>query len=262
MATDTGTRVDWQSWLDRWDAQQGGYIPDREARFAIMLDAVESLLPAEFVALDLACGPGAISRRLLDRFPAARAVAVDLDPFLIALGRGALGDVGGRLRWAEANLHDPEWPEVTGEQQFDAVLSTTALHWLAPEHLAQVYATLGRLVRPGGLFLNGDNMAFPPELPSFTRLAQWEKERLWTPEAFAARGVEEWEAWWAAARAEPAFAELLAERTRRFEWHKGKDKPWTAPGYETHVALLKDAGFREVGTIWQFSTNRVLMAVR
>jgi hypothetical protein len=45
-----------------------------------MLDALAILLPEEFAALDLACGPGAISQRLLARFAKARGVAVDLDP--------------------------------------------------------------------------------------------------------------------------------------------------------------------------------------
>jgi trans-aconitate methyltransferase len=64
--------IDWLDWLQRWDAQQEGYVPEREARFTAMFDALAELLPASFVALDLACGPGSISQRLLARFPGAR----------------------------------------------------------------------------------------------------------------------------------------------------------------------------------------------
>jgi hypothetical protein len=32
--------LDWRTWLDRWDAQQTGYIPEREARFAAMFEVV------------------------------------------------------------------------------------------------------------------------------------------------------------------------------------------------------------------------------
>lgn len=31
---------DWQGWLRRWDAQQTGYIPDREERFTAILRAI------------------------------------------------------------------------------------------------------------------------------------------------------------------------------------------------------------------------------
>src|SRR5581483_11261137 len=109
------TQPDWATWLRRWDAQQSGYVVDREERFAAMLDAVAALLPAEFVALDLACGPGAISQRLLRRFPEARCVATDLDPVLLALGQGALGDWGGRLRWIEADIRSGHLAETLGE---------------------------------------------------------------------------------------------------------------------------------------------------
>ena len=54
MTTNETDQVDWKRWLQRWDAQQSGYVPEREARFQIMLDVLEALLPAEFVALDLA----------------------------------------------------------------------------------------------------------------------------------------------------------------------------------------------------------------
>src|SRR5262249_19184882 len=138
---------------------QTAYLPFREERFAIILDVVEQVLGESFVALDLACGPGAISQRLLARFPQARCVALDYDPTLLALGRGALGDMDGRLRWVEADLRDPAWIEQLSETQVDAVLSTTALHWLDAGPLARLYGQLGALVRPGGIVLNGDHMS-------------------------------------------------------------------------------------------------------
>jgi SAM-dependent methyltransferase len=70
------------------------------------------------------------------------------------------------------------------------VLSTTALHWRAPEHLTRVYRELGQLVRPGGVFLNGDNLKFGPHLPSFQKVAQTMKERT-RIEAFERRGLED-----------------------------------------------------------------------
>jgi len=82
MNTEMQSEIDWADWLQRWDAQQEGYVPEREARFTAMFDALAELLPASFVALDLACGPGSISQRLLARFPDAQAIAVDIDPVM------------------------------------------------------------------------------------------------------------------------------------------------------------------------------------
>ena len=215
MTVKSPLQIDWRTWLRRWDAQQFGYLPDREERFAIMLDVVEVLLPKDFVALDLACGPGSLSQRLLARFPEAHSIALDYDPVLLSIGQGALGDQGGRLRWVEADLAAPDWPVRLGVPAVDAVLSTTALHWLGPLSLMQVYRQLGALIRPGGVFLNGDNIAFPPALEAMTRAA---KTMQTNRQARTAGGTqaESWKQWWDAIGREPALAAQLAERKRRY----------------------------------------------
>lgn len=252
-------QVGWLDWLRRWDAQQEGYVPDREARFTAMLDALEGLLGESFVALDLGCGPGSVSQRLLARFHGARAVAIDMDPVMLALGQGALGTVDGRLRWLDVDLASPDWLDALGETQVDAVLSTTALHWLPPEALIRLYRDLGRLLRPGGVLLNGDHMGFAAATPTLAGLDERALDVQWSDAAFAARGVETAEQWWAAFAAEPAHASVLAEQSRRFA---GKQRPDIRLGVDVHVAALREAGFREVATIWQVLSDRVLLAVR
>lgn len=252
------TGIDWKEWLRRWDEQQTGYLPDREGRFAVMLDVLGVLLPPTFVALDLCAGAGSISQRLLARFPQARCIAADKDPLLLAMGQAALGDIDGRLRWVDADLLAPHWMEQLGEAQVDAVLSTTALHWLSPDQLARVYRQLGQLIRPGGVFLNGDHMKFAPHLTHFRKVADEVKSSR-RAEAHEHRGVEKWEDWWTALGKEPATAALLAERERRFA---GRTRDWINPGYDFQVGALRDAGFTEVDIIWQNLDNRVLMAVR
>lgn len=249
--------IDWASWLRRWDAQQEGYVPEREARFTAMLDAVAGLLPPSFVALDLACGPGSLSRRLLARFPAARVVAVDIDPVLVTIGRHVLGTADGRLRWVETDLASPNWVAALAEPHLDAVLTTTALHWLEPEPLARLYGDLARLLRPGGILLNGDHLAFRPG--AVDRLSQQALDAAWTDAAFARRGAETAEQWWTAMSEEPAAAPLLDERSRRFA---AKRRQKTPPDFDFHVTALRSAGFAEVDTIWQQLSNRVLLAVR
>src|SRR5262249_37083371 len=155
-----------------------------------MFDVLAELLPESFVALDLGCGPGSMSQRLLARFPNAQAIAVDLDPVLLAVGRGALGSVDGRLRWVAADLTSPDWLDALGTAHLDTVVSSTALHWIEPGPLVRLYGDLASLLEPGGLFLNGDHLAFGPALPTFDRLNQRVLDQQWTDAAFSARGIE------------------------------------------------------------------------
>ena len=252
-------KTDWTDWLRRWDEQQTGYLPHREARFEAMLDVLAELLPPDFTALDLCCGPGSISQRLLARFPQAQGIAADIDPLLLALGRAALGDGGGRLRWVEVDLlKTTDLAAALEVEQVDAVLSTTALHWLPVENLVLVYRQLGQLVRPGGVFLNGDNIKFAPHLAAFQQVATCIKERQ-QKTAFEEQGVEDWDHWWGALADIPGLEPVLAERERRFSW---RPKEFVAPIADLHEAALRDAGFHQVGQIWQHFDDRIIMAVK
>jgi SAM-dependent methyltransferase len=251
-------QLNWHNWMQRWDQQQSSYLPDREGRFTAMLDVVEALLPEHFVALDLACGPGSISQRLLSRFPQARCIAVDFDPILLLLGQQAQGEMQGRLRWVDADISEPSWQTQLGEKQVDAVLSTTALHWLPAGSLVELYHQLGALVRPGGIFLNGDNFGFAPHMPSFNAVCESGHAR-WSAEASRQTEREDWRTWWEAMKREPGMGPLFAERERRFI---NKTHHSSCTLVEVHQAALRDAGFHEVDVIWQYLDNRVVTAVR
>lgn len=244
-----------RSWLDRWDRQQAGFMVDRERRFQLMFDALVAITGGgPLTVLDLGCGPGSLSVRLLDRLPDARVVAVDVDPVLLAIGRAAHAG-RDRLRVVRADLRDAGWAGSLGlDGPVDGVLSTTALHWLSHPQLERLYADLAGLVRPGGALLDGDRRHFGPQE---RRLAVAANEMSGRDRRDP--GVETWDAWWAAARAHPDLAPLVAERDRLTHAdHHGRH----ALLDEEHVRLLRAAGFAEANTLWQHGAERILAAVR
>ncbi len=229
-------------------------MPDREARFAVIIDTVAAVCgPAPHV-VDLGSGPGSLSRRILDRLPQARVTAIDMDPVLLAIGRNALGDYGGRLEWLDADLRS-RW-SAGGDDGVDAAVSTTALHWLQPTALATLYRHLGTVLGPGGVFVNGDRMDFPPDLPRLAAAAQSIRDR---SEPHGEDGAESWEEWWSAVEEDPGLAAEVAERNRRHHDHPHDEN---AADLASHVEGLHQAGFAEVGTIWQHLADRVLVAIR
>ena len=58
---------------------------------------------------------------------------------------------------------------------------------------------------------------------------------------------------------EPAFAAVMGERRSRWGGHPDYQSAGQALAME---AALKQAGFTEVGAIWQHFENRVLVAIR
>ncbi|MBO0803977.1 MAG: methyltransferase domain-containing protein [Nocardiopsaceae bacterium] len=253
-----------REWIERWDRQQEVHLADREDRFTALIDAVEAGAGRpDPLVLDLGCGPGSLSVRLLRRLPEATVVAVDADPVTLGLGRAAYPDVPG-LRFTDADLRTPGWADQIGlppGRKIDAAVSTTALHWLTPAELTGLYATLAGLLRPGGLFLDGDHFRLDevasPVLARLDRILEEKELRRRFPEGDADR-PENWGQWWDAAEADPALAGPARERERRGVGHHGPEGGRLA----VHTAALRAAGFAEVGTLWQRGSNRLLCAVR
>lgn len=245
------------AWLRRWDAQQTRHIPHRAERFTAMVEALAALVDRpDPTVIDLGCGPGSLSVRVLERLPAATVLAVDADPLLLEIGRRALAG-RERLHWVDADLRTPAWidrlPVANG---IDAAVSSTALHWLEPSALGDLYASLAEVLRSGGALIDGDRLAHGEAGPRLDRAARAVADGLGGPGPVEA---ESWSDWWTAVEADGAFAAAVAERRRRPVEHPHDE---AAAPFGVHLDALRAAGFGEVGTVWQRGTDRVLVAVR
>lgn len=243
-------------WRRDWDLQQSREVLDREARFGALLNALDGTVGPRFRVLDLGCGTGSLSERILHRFPRARSVAVDFDPVLLAIGRQGLGTMRGRLTWVDADLRSRTWPSRLPPGPFDAVVSTTALHWLRSRELTRLFHDLIGVVRPGGWLFNGDRISYPASEPHFREAARLVRgrRRRQRPRVGAS-----WEQWWRRVLREPHLAEEVALHHRRYP-HSHHDVP--TPSLSGQVRRLRSAGFTEVDLVWTEWDNRVLAARR
>lgn len=243
------------SWQASWDRQQEGHMPDRERRLEALLDVVEAVAgPAPYV-LDLASGTGTISRRLLARYPAARTVAVDVDPALRTIAAATFaGD--DRVRLVRADLRDPAWRDNLPDGPFDAVLTATALHWLPEDVLRRLYRDLYDVVKPGGAVANADEMPLLdlPRLGSaLDEIAARRQDEM------RIDGRPDWQGWWEEVAADPMLADAA---TARLELFGGNHSATFIPSARWHIDALAEAGFREVGVTWRSGPGAVVAAVR
>ncbi|MFG2407912.1 class I SAM-dependent methyltransferase [Streptomyces brevispora] len=252
--TGTARDTDWQAWQESWDRQQEWYLPDREERFRVMLDMVEAFAGPEPRVLDLACGTGSITDRLLRRFPKATSTGVDLDPALLAIARGSFaGDE--RVTFVTADLNDPGWAARLPHDSYDAVLTATALHWLHSEPLAALYGQLGGLVRDGGVFMNADHM---PDADTPRINAAERARRHAVMDGARAGGARDWADWWALAAKDPVLAGPTAERFRIYGEHADGD----TPSVRWHADTLRAAGFGEARAVWSSPSDSLVLAVK
>ncbi|MFO7821313.1 MAG: methyltransferase domain-containing protein [Lentisphaeria bacterium] len=97
--------------------------------------------------LEIGCGTGTLTARLVERYPNAAITAVDVAETMVEQARRRLGNRGNVI-WQAA---DAQHLEVRGK--FSLVVSSSALHWLQP--LPQVLTRLVASLRPGGEFVCG-----------------------------------------------------------------------------------------------------------
>src|SRR5262245_14704762 len=123
--TASSAPLDADAWQESWDRQQEAYLPDREERFGAMLSVVAATAGPAPAVLDLAGGTGSISLRVLRRFPHATTTLLDVDPVLLAIARATLDE---RSAVVTGDLRTPAWAAALPRNDYDAVLTATALH--------------------------------------------------------------------------------------------------------------------------------------
>ena len=246
-----------ERWVRRWERQQERYAVDREERFTVIADLVEHIAAGAAhrpLIVDLGCGPGSLAARLARRLPDADIVAVDRDPLLLELARTHHADAA---RYVDTVIGEIGWTEaLTLDRPLDAAVSTTALHYLNPDALRRTYGQLASLLRPGGILVNGDHL--PPDDTELAEIAgHIGRRRAERRRAFA---HEDWSSWWAAIAEDPELTDLFTEhQTRRSPTGTDNAPRLSLP---THLRLLRQAGFRHAGAVWQYGDRCVVVAIR
>ncbi|GAA2244087.1 methyltransferase [Streptomyces ruber] len=253
-STPRPTGTDWHAWQESWDRQQEWYLPDREERFRVMLDMVEAFAGTAPRVLDLACGTGSITARLLARFPEATSTGVDLDPALLTIAGGTFAD-DPRVSLVTADLTDPAWVSRLPYDSYDAVLTATALHWLRTEPLAALYGQVADLVRDGGVLMNADHMpdGNTPRIDAAERAHRHARM-----ERAKRDGALDWAEWWRLAAEDPVLAGPTA---RRFEIY-GEHAEGDTPSVDWHTRTLREAGFAEARPVWRSPSDALVLAVK
>jgi trans-aconitate 2-methyltransferase len=126
----------------RWDpAQYDRYADERGRPFWELVGRIRVAAPA--LVVDLGCGPGSLTRGLLNRWPDARITGVDSSSDMIDIA--AANVVAGHLDFVRADLREwrPDGP-------VDVVVSNALLQWV-PGHLDLIGEIAGWLA-PGGAF--------------------------------------------------------------------------------------------------------------
>ncbi|MEA4910036.1 MAG: class I SAM-dependent methyltransferase [Anaerolineaceae bacterium] len=241
-------------WIDRWDRMQARYLVARNQRFETIAHLTAATQPSRLRVLDIGCGPGCLSARLLEKLPQAEVTGVDFDPVLLSLAGLHLERFGDQVKLVLADLRRPDWAQaLTGS--FHAVVSSTALHWLAADDLVALYGQISQLLYPGGIFLNADHAGSPhPPLQS-----AWETHRQLLRNQEGHAHADDWRRFWEGFG--QAWGMTPAEVRHRVEGHSQKGAEEGLP-LVWHLDALRIHGFRYVDCFWRSDCDAIYGGIR
>ncbi|MCI0821564.1 MAG: class I SAM-dependent methyltransferase [Chloroflexi bacterium] len=145
-------RVD--QYVARMDARED---EERRPFFEYMARLIGAEPDAGLSVLDIGSGHGPVATVVLDAYPNAHAIGLDISEAMIAVGRERMARFGDRFRYMVGDFGDGKLPpEAVEAGPFDIVVSSRAIHHLSAELMASLYAHIHENLRPGGSFFNLD----------------------------------------------------------------------------------------------------------
>jgi tRNA (cmo5U34)-methyltransferase len=224
----------------RYTRVQSEMVPGRSEVLSLIAKLAAAYPSTRPSFLDLGCGHGDVTAEILKVAPEASVTMVDFSgEMLRRAGERFVND--DRVSILEEDLNSGI-PGALAESRFDAVVSCFALHHIELENRVMLYRQIRGVLRPDGLFINGDR--FLGESPA---IGAWEFDK-WVV--------------WMTARAKERFGitKTSAEiRQRQLEMDvKLGDKPGSIWAMRDD---LEKAGFAHIDCLYKNQITAVIVAL-
>jgi tRNA (cmo5U34)-methyltransferase len=190
-------------------------IPGYHEQHEVILRLIPFKNDAQFRALDLGSGTGALSHLILKFFPKASVCAFDIAENMLEVCKTRLTAFLDRLSLVRGDFAVDDIGSC-----YDVIVSGLAIHHLAHEKKKELFRRIFRALNPGGILFIRD--AVRGATPALTGLY----ERLWRE--FMRSNGEDDSTW--------------------FEKYRNEDIP---ASIEDQTAWLRDAGFIDVACHWR-----------
>ncbi len=137
------------TWAPRYDAQIRDMVPRYDEIHETLLALLALRPPARF--LDLGAGTGYTLRGVLEAFPGATAVGLDVSNEMLDRARQRLAGLEDRVELRQSDIAMPGL-----EGMYDAIVSILAVHHLYADQKRHLFSRIWEHIAPGGVFLLAD----------------------------------------------------------------------------------------------------------
>jgi tRNA (cmo5U34)-methyltransferase len=236
-----------QTWSEETSASFIAYgrffNPQRERQFDVIDDLASAAVADDGAPLivELCCGAGDLAAFLLGKFRAARYLALDGSPAMLAETTRQCAAFRDRLTARRFDLGSDDWRQM-GEQP-RVVVSSLAVHHLDGDGKRKLFRDLHGLLAPGGAFVLADIMR-PASKAGFAVAAE-AYER-----AVAVRSLEE--------RGDLSMLDKLRELKWNYFRYPDDDAVDQPSTVKEHLLWLEEAGFHGADLYWAMAGHAIV----
>lgn len=144
-----------------YDRQRPSLTPCFSDFYGVAIDNL-NLSTTSPEILDLGAGTGLFSEFVLQKFPDAKITLVDISEKMLDIARKRF------LSNKNISIIQSDLTTFKDEKQYDAVISSLAIHHLEDNAKVELYHTIFTLLKPNGIFINAEQIA--GESDYFSRL--------------------------------------------------------------------------------------------
>ncbi|NOV03022.1 class I SAM-dependent methyltransferase [Paenibacillus planticolens] len=211
---------------EKYDSQRRKLIPCFDDFYGTAASLVQVNTVSPYI-LDLGAGTGLLSSYILNRYPHAKLTLIDLSQGMLDIAKLRFGEHNPNL-----TIQAGDYTAFESEEPFDCVVSALSIHHLEDQAKQDLFGRIYKLLKPGGLFVNADQVQGAS--PFLDRLYR-----------------SDWEAKIEATDLSPEALQAAYERTKL-------DK--MAP-LDQQLTWLKDCGFEDADCVYKYY-NFVVMYAR
>jgi len=129
---------------------------DRRAEgLALLVRLVQPASAAPLRVLDVGTGQGLLAAMLLDAFPSATAIGLDMSEPMREVAADRMASYGNRFQFVLGDFVEGNLPPAA-HGPFDVVVSSRAIHHVPSQGKQLLYAAIYKSLAPGGAFFNLD----------------------------------------------------------------------------------------------------------
>lgn len=131
-----------------YNSQRRKLIPCFDDFYSTIVAAIPA--KEHIKVLDVGAGTGLLSSFILERFPNAEVILIDISVDMLAKAKERFRNQN------KINYIQADYATYSFSDQYDIIVSSLSIHHLEHEEKKKLYGNLFKALSPSGLFINGD----------------------------------------------------------------------------------------------------------